>query len=456
VPVPDVAKLTFYGGVSEIGGNKILLEDRDARIWLDMGASFDLGEAYFVEFLVPRDRFGLRDYFAVDLLPRIQGLYSADALDPTDMPWEPPAFSAIFITHVHYDHTQHLRWVDPNIPVHLGEGARTILESLDTTARQPNLRLGAHAYDTFRSGQGTTVDGVEVEPIHVDHSAPAAYGYIVHTSEGAIAYTGDLRHHGPMKRLTEDFIAAAAKAKPIALITEGTRVTPDDPRESLTEADVKAGALRLLADRRDKAALVTFPPRDVDRIRTFFETAREVGRRFVVNGKTAHLLLTLRKDTRIQVPDVTKEADLVLYDRQMKKIDPWERDLQTMMKDRVVTAQDIARRPGEYLVQLDFWHLPELVDLKPPPGSPFIHSKSEPFEEDDVNDAVLESWLTRFGLVRHQLHASGHLSEREVGEMLEAIAPKVVIPVHTEHPDRFTRLARHVIQPQRVAPLLLP
>ena len=456
MPVPDVAKLTFYGGVSEIGGNKILLEDRDARIWLDMGASFDLGEAYFVEFLVPRDRFGLRDYFAVDLLPRIQGLYSADALDPTDMPWEPPAFSAIFITHVHYDHTQHLRWVDPNIPVHLGEGARTILESLDTTARQPNLRLGAHAYDTFRSGQGTTVDGIEVEPIHVDHSAPAAYGYIVHTSEGAIAYTGDLRHHGPMKRLTEDFIAAAAKAKPIALITEGTRVTPDDPRESLTEADVKAGALRLLADRRDKAALVTFPPRDVDRIRTFFETAREVGRRFVVNGKTAHLLLTLRKDTRIQVPDVTKEADLVLYDRQMKKIDPWERDLQTMMKDRVVTAQDIARRPGEYLVQLDFWHLPELVDLKPPPGSPFIHSKSEPFEEDDVNDAVLESWLTRFGLVRHQLHASGHLSEREVGEMLEAIAPKVVIPVHTEHPDRFTRLARHVIQPQRVAPLLLP
>ena len=451
-----MAKLTFYGGVSEIGGNKILLEDRDARIWLDMGASFDLGEAYFVEFLVPRDRFGLRDYFAVDLLPRIQGLYSADALDPTDMPWEPPAFSAIFITHVHYDHTQHLRWVDPNIPVHLGEGARTILESLDTTARQPNLRLGAHAYDTFRSGQGTTVDGIEVEPIHVDHSAPAAYGYIVHTSEGAIAYTGDLRHHGPMKRLTEDFIAAAAKAKPIALITEGTRVTPDDPRESLTEADVKAGALRLLADRRDKAALVTFPPRDVDRIRTFFETAREVGRRFVVNGKTAHLLLTLRKDTRIQVPDVTKEADLVLYDRQMKKIDPWERDLQTMMKDRVVTAQDIARRPGEYLVQLDFWHLPELVDLKPPPGSPFIHSKSEPFEEDDVNDAVLESWLTRFGLVRHQLHASGHLSEREVGEMLEAIAPKVVIPVHTEHPDRFTRLARHVIQPQRVAPLLLP
>lgn len=448
-----MAKLTFFGGVAQIGGNKILVEDRDARLWLDMGAPFDLGEDYFVEFLGPRDRFGLRDYFALDLIPRTPGLYSAEALDPTDLAWEPPSFSAIFISHVHYDHTQHLRWVDPNIAVHLGEGARTILESLDTTARQPNLRLGAHAYETFRSGKATTVDGVEVEPIHVDHSAPAAYGYLVHTAEGPIAYTGDLRHHGPMKRLTEDFIAAAAAAKPIALIAEGTRVAPNDPRESLTEADVKAGALGLLGTRRDKAALVTFPPRDVDRIRTFCDAARDVGRKFVVNGKTAHLLLTLLKDTRIRVPDITKEDDILLYDRRMRTIPPWEKDLQTMMKDRVVTAEDLARRPAEYLVQLDFWHLPELVDLAPPPGSTFIHSKSEPFEEDDVNDAVLQHWLDRFGLVRHQLHASGHLSEREVGELLESIAPKVVIPVHTEHPERFTRLAPRVVQPQPREPM---
>jgi len=32
-----MVKLTFFGGVSEIGGNKILLEDREARILLDFG-----------------------------------------------------------------------------------------------------------------------------------------------------------------------------------------------------------------------------------------------------------------------------------------------------------------------------------------------------------------------------------------------------------------------------------
>ena len=451
-----MAKLTFYGGVAEIGGNKILLEDRDARIFLDMGAPFDLGEDYFVEFLGPRDRFGLRDYFALELMPRIPGLYSAEALLPTDMAYEPPAFSGIFITHVHYDHTQHLRYVDPNIPVHLGEGARTILESLDTTARTPMMRLGSHAYSTFRSSQSTTLDGVEIEPVHVDHSAPAAYGYLVHTSVGTVAYTGDLRHHGPMKRLTEDFIEAARAAKPIALITEGTRVTPDDPRASLTEADVKERAIGLLGLAKDKLALVTFPGRDVDRIRTFFETAQAVGRKFVANAKTAHLLMTLKKDTHIQVPDVAKESDFLLYDRQMRKVDPWERELQDKLGGRVVTAEEMAKRPSEFLVQLDFWHLPELVDLRPPAGSPFIHSKSEPFEEDDVNDAVLQHWLDRFHLERHQLHASGHLSEREVGEMIRAIDPKIVLPVHTEHPERFTQIARHVVQPDRTRPTELP
>ena len=47
-------KLTFYGGVNEIGGNKILLEDKDAKIFLDFGMSFGMANKYFSEFLQPR------------------------------------------------------------------------------------------------------------------------------------------------------------------------------------------------------------------------------------------------------------------------------------------------------------------------------------------------------------------------------------------------------------------
>ena len=35
-----MTSLTFYGGVNEIGGNKILLEDKDTRVFLDFGKGF--------------------------------------------------------------------------------------------------------------------------------------------------------------------------------------------------------------------------------------------------------------------------------------------------------------------------------------------------------------------------------------------------------------------------------
>ncbi len=35
-----MVKLTFYGGINEIGGNKILLQDGDRSLFLDFGYSF--------------------------------------------------------------------------------------------------------------------------------------------------------------------------------------------------------------------------------------------------------------------------------------------------------------------------------------------------------------------------------------------------------------------------------
>ena len=49
-----MVSLTFYGGANEIGGNKILLEDKDARVYLDFEESFDFGEDYFYQYLQPR------------------------------------------------------------------------------------------------------------------------------------------------------------------------------------------------------------------------------------------------------------------------------------------------------------------------------------------------------------------------------------------------------------------
>ena len=444
--VEETVKLTFHGGVREIGGNKILLEDRDARLWLDMGQSFGFGGDYFVDpYLNARGRFGLRDYFALDLMPKIRGLYSEDQLAPTDFPWEQPAFSGIAITHIHFDHINHLQFVDPQIPVFLGEGTRIMLESWMTTAR--NMDFGDRTWKPFRTGRAVAVDGLEIEPIHVDHSAPAAYGFLVHTSKGTIAYTGDLRRHGPHAQMTDDFEAAAKKARPIALITEGTRVAPSENRQQFSEAEVATRATDVVKGAPDKLVLVTFYPRDVDRIKTFHGVAAETGRELVLSAKTAHLLVSMKKDTRIQVPDVVRDPNILVYFRQLSREDTWEKDLKAKVASKAVDATYVNRNQKDLMLQLDYYQLPELVDLKPVAGSPFIHSKSEPFDEEDITGEILGNWVKWFRLQYVQLHASGHCSEAEMRDLVRTINPKVVLPVHTQHPERFEQFGPKVVQP---------
>jgi len=47
-------ELSFYGGVNEIGGNKVLLEDDDTKVFLGFGMSFSRHGEYFEEYLKPR------------------------------------------------------------------------------------------------------------------------------------------------------------------------------------------------------------------------------------------------------------------------------------------------------------------------------------------------------------------------------------------------------------------
>ncbi|TLY07052.1 MAG: hypothetical protein E6K85_09990 [Thaumarchaeota archaeon] len=92
----------------------------------------------------------------------------------------------------------------------------------------------ARKINEFRSGRRFRVGSLEIHPIHVDHSIPGAYGFIISTSAGAVVYTGDVRLHGARPEMTQEFMAEAKAVKPLALICEGTRIT-DIPREKASK-----------------------------------------------------------------------------------------------------------------------------------------------------------------------------------------------------------------------------
>jgi len=118
----------------------------------------------------------------------------------------------------------------------------------------------------------------------------------------------------------------------------------------------------------------------------------------------------------------------------------WERQFM----DKMVTCEFVHKNQSRLIMDLDFYQFAELIDIKPTRGSHFIHSMSEPFSEEDIEDEVLHNWLDHFGMQFHQLHASGHLNREQIRSLVSDIGARKIFPVHTENSYLFKRISRNV------------
>jgi ribonuclease J len=93
------------------------------------------------------------------------------------------------------------------------------------------------------------------------------------------------------------------------------------------------------------------------------------------------------------------------------------------------------------MIVLNFWYFNMLVDLKPK-NALYIHSLSEPFnEETEISEKRMMNWLNHFKINFIQSHCSGHATGEDIRELIEKINPRIVFPIHTEHPGMFRNLS---------------
>ena len=96
----------------------------------------------------------------------------------------------------------------------------------------------------------------------VDHSIPGVDAFILHTSSGSIANTGDLRFHGRRKDDTEKFVERCGESSLDLILCEGTRINQEP---SLTEYDVESISTKII-DVTGKSSVESkgeIPPRSV-------------------------------------------------------------------------------------------------------------------------------------------------------------------------------------------------
>ena len=213
--------LTFYGGVGEIGGNKIQVTGMENSFFFDFGLAFNRANDYLSEFLQPRKSNGILDFVALGLLPCIKGIYREDYLRHSGLSYDSePAVDGVLISHAHVDHAAYIHHLREDIPIYLSEQSYLILKALEDTGIAsfseytelkktfylvPKKNGDGHTrsrervardirvvnpYDEFEIGEFT------IKSVPVDHSLPGATGYIAENHDETIVYTGDLRFHG--------------------------------------------------------------------------------------------------------------------------------------------------------------------------------------------------------------------------------------------------------------------
>jgi ribonuclease J len=352
--------ITAYGEVNEIGGNKILVENDDTRIFLDFGVSFSRTGQYYEEFLRPRTSNFLRDLLEMGVVPKLDGIYRqdmvcvqgvCDKLPERAKKYFPlykadvksyeeyaeenghPFVDGLVLSHGHADHFQHISLLGCGIPIHCTPITATILQAVDDVSKggieqefveYKERELSAMGDKSTFPGDATIkpadckfrtinrdlqfeIGSMKVKLLPVDHSVLGACFTLIETNSGdTIAYTGDIRFHGRYRNLTRKAVEELKKRKIDVLITEGTRIDEDVSHDELkVEEDiVKAfhGVKGL--------AIVGFGWKDVTRYETMVNVAKQMERTLVISPKLAYLLHLLKDQKLLEIP-TPEDSDLV-------------------------------------------------------------------------------------------------------------------------------------------------
>lgn len=152
-------------------------------------------------------------------------------------------------------------------------------------------------------------------------------------------------------------------------------------------------------------------------------------------------------DKRLDLPDPMKDESILVYYKRKKSGDFQEKDYYVWERpfiEKMVTYEGIHKNQSELVMDLNFYQFAELIDIKPDPDSHFIHSMSEPFSEEDLEDEIMHNWINLFEMQFHQLHASGHMNKQQLKNLVEKVNPKRIFPIHSENPQLFKEINNNV------------
>ncbi len=389
---PKPIKVSFLGGLNEVGKNMTLFEYGEDMFLVDCGLAFPDQDMLGVDLVLPDFTYVERN------ADRIRG---------------------IVITHGHEDHIGGLPYLLKvlNVPVY---GTKLTIGLIQGKLREHGL-LNSASLNVIKPGDVITLGGFTVEAIHVNHSIPDALGLAIRCAGGTIVHTGDFKIDttpidGGMMDLGR--LAEIGQEGVLCLMSDSTNAE----RPGFTESERKVGESFETLFRKagnNRIIVATFSS-NIHRVQQIMNVAASLGRKVALVGRSLENVVSISAELGyLNIPegiviDINMinryPADKLVIITTGSQGEPMSALTRMAFSDH----RKVEIHPNDYVI----------ISATPIPGN-----------EKTVSRVVNELMKLGADVVyekMYEVHVSGHACQEELKMIMGIVKPKYFIPVHGE------------------------
>src|SRR3989339_660120 len=434
-------KITIHRGTNEIGGSCVELSSGNTRILVDFGMPLvgkggtDFNERELEGKTIPQ-------IINEKILYPIEGLYKN----------QKPQFDAVLISHSHKDHYGFLKYVHPEIPIYINEGAKKLIDVLSIFTKEKfkieKFKPLLHR-ETFLIGSDFII-----KPYLVDHSGFGAMSFLIvdKKSDKRVFYSGDFRSTGRKGYLFEQFLKNPPRNVD-CLLMEGTMIGREDGKYS-TEESVCSEITDIVKSTDKKTVFVFASRQNIDRICSLYIAARETNSLLVIDSYTACVLHSI-KDISKSIPQFSWRNIRIFIENYYGKGDIFVAKLKNteykyLIKEfgrRKIMALEIGNENQKSIILMRNSMIPAIEKIPNIKDSTVIYSQWKGYVEKKNETAeTFKKFIKTNNLKIKFVHTSGHAVVEDLKRFENAIKPKRTIPIHTFHKEEYKNIFPNVLE----------
>lgn len=406
-------KITFLGGINEIGKNLTLFEYGNDIVIVDCGMSFPDADMPGIDYVLP-------DFNYVER--------NADRI------------KAVFITHGHEDHIGGLPYLLKTLKVPVYATKLTV--GLIEGKLKEHKMLNQCDLNVIEPGDVIYAGRFSLEAIHVNHSIPDSLAYAIRCDAGTIIHTGDFKiDNTPIDGGVIDLarFASLGNEGVLCLLSDSTNAE----RTGYTPSERNVGETleTLFIKAKGKRIIVASFASNIHRIQQIIDASQKMGRKIFLSGRSLENVVSVSKELGyLSIPD-----DILLSIDKLKNY----RD-----EDVVIITTGSQGEPMSALSRMAMSdHKKVSIGY-----NDFVIISATPIPGNEKTVANTINELMKLGAdVFYEkslgIHVSGHAAQEEQKLILNLVKPKYFIPVHGEqkHMRRHAALAESVgIPPENI------